>query len=1015
MDKSEEESRTGTVGVESERLNSPEGYSGSPEGYSGSLRWAVRIGAVGVTAAAIFNLAGFVQTGAWQMLVVLAAVVAGGIGLMVTNRLASQGRLEVARNVMLASMVVAFASGELMHSGLTWYLGAGGMALVLLVGLLLVPGRWWTSAVVAAGYGGYVALVNWLEPLPRYDVHQLGLGTDVFVIALLGFLIGAALFLVARFYQRLMSIRVRLPVSFMLVVLGTVLVIASVGAVVGSQGGRRQALTQLESVARMKEAEIDQWIGRVETELDAALAGGQLTPRMVLILDTPDPTDTELFYPRNYLQYAAQESDYFDDFALLDREGNVRLFTALDSEEPELVREAELRQGLEGFHLQPLLYAAERYRAPMVAMRPIRNEAGESIGVLAGIVDTWSLSELLGERAWLGATGEMYLIDRNRRLLTDLRFSHLHRILINTQLESLGVASQADASMVYADYRGEEVVGVLHWLPALDMILVAKQDTAESAAVTRQLMRVIGLVAAGAFVVAVGVSLFVTRGITGPLAELTETAGRIAGGDLSLTPALAQRDEIGTLSRAFGSMTTQLRELIASLERRVADRTHELAQRSSYLEASAEVGRAATSILDPNQLIREVVELIRERFGLYYVGLFLVQESEAHGSAGAGGEWAVLRAGTGRAGELMLKRGHRIQVGTGLIGWSIAHAQSRVAEEAQGVLGSARGHPEGTRLGLGTPGEDDPGGAWGVRLATAELPDTRSEAALPLRSRGQVLGAITVQDTRPAAFDEDMMAVLQTMADQVAVAIDNAHLFEESQRALQAEQQAYGQISRQAWMRMIEAVDVKGYRCDDVGVGPAGGELSPLSRRAMAERRLVLTEPARQGDDGNGAGKEAGEDGGIPGTRGEGARAEIAIPIMVRDAVLGVLHFRKEEADRTPWSREQVALVEGLAEQLGQALESARLYQDSQLRAGQERVAAEVTGRMRESLDVQKVLQTAAREMQQVFNLAEVELRIHAPGVQGSAPGVQGSAPGVQGSAPGVQGSGGARLEREGR
>ncbi|HSJ56706.1 MAG TPA: GAF domain-containing protein, partial [Anaerolineae bacterium] len=542
------------------------------------------------------------------------------------------------------------------------------------------------------------------------------------------------------------------------------------------------------------------------------------------------------------------------------------------------------------------------------------------------------------------------------------------------------------ASMVYADYRGEQVVGVLHWLPALDMILVAKQDTAESAAVTRQLMRVIGLVAAGAFVVAVGVSLFVTRGITGPLAELTETAGRIAGGDLSLTPALAQRDEIGTLSRAFGSMTTQLRELIASLERRVAERTHELAQRSSYLEASAEVGRAATSILDPNQLIREVVELIRERFGLYYVGLFLVQESEAHGSTGAGREWAVLRAGTGRAGELMLKRGHRIRVGTGLIGWSIAHAQSRVAEAAE---------------------EDAPSGAWGassswdVRLATTELPDTRSEAALPLRSRGQVLGAITVQDTRPAAFDEDMMAVLQTMADQVAVAIDNAHLFEESQRALQAEQQAYGQISRQAWMRMIEAVDVKGYRCDDVGVVPAGGELSPLSRRAMAERRLVLTEPARQGDDGNGAGKEAGGDGGIPGTRGEGARAEIAIPIMVRDAVLGVLHFRKEEADRTPWSREQVALVEGLAEQLGQALESARLYQDSQLRAGQERVAAEVTGRMRESLDVETVLQTAAREMQQVFNLAEVELRIHAPGVQGSAPG--------------VQGSGGARLEREGR
>ena len=116
--------------------------------------------------------------------------------------------------------------------------------------------------------------------------------------------------------------------------------------------------------------------------------------------------------------------------------------------------------------------------------------------------------------------------------------------------------------------------------------------------------------------------------------------------------------------------------------------------------------------------------MIRERFGLYYVGLFELDP---------GGEWAILRAGTGEAGSAMLARGHRIRVAEGMIGWSVEHGQSRVALAAD---------------------ED------AVRLATAELPETRSEAALPLRSRGRVRGALTVQHRQPGAFDPDTLAVL---------------------------------------------------------------------------------------------------------------------------------------------------------------------------------------------------------------------------------------------------------------
>jgi HAMP domain-containing protein len=198
--------------------------------------------------------------------------------------------------------------------------------------------------------------------------------------------------------------------------------------------------------------------------------------------------------------------------------------------------------------------------------------------------------------------------------------------------------------------------------------------------------------------IAIGASLFITRSIATPLANLAHTATQIAEGELTQVARVEREDEIGTLAQAFNSMTSQLRDLIGSLEHRVYERTQELERRSSYLQASAVVSQAATSILETDELVRQVVELIQEQFGLYYVGLFLVDESS---------EWAVLRAGTGEAGRSMLARGHRIKVGEGMVGWSVVHAEPRVALEA----------------------EEDV-----VRLATAELPDTRSEATLPLRS-----------------------------------------------------------------------------------------------------------------------------------------------------------------------------------------------------------------------------------------------------------------------------------------
>ena len=173
-----------------------------------------------------------------------------------------------------------------------------------------------------------------------------------------------------------------------------------------------------------------------------------------------------------------------------------------------------------------------------------------------------------------------------------------------------------------------------------------------------------------------------------------------------------------------------------------------LRRRSTQLQTAAAASKAASTILDPEQLIIRAVHLIQERFGFYYVGLFLTDES---------GEYAVLRAGTGEAGRRMLEVGHRLRVGnTSMIGWCIAHGKARIALDV---------------------------GEEAIRFDNPLLPETRSEMALPLLSRGRkCIGALTVQSRAEAAFTEEDIAVLQSMADQLAIAIENASLHEEIRR-----------------------------------------------------------------------------------------------------------------------------------------------------------------------------------------------------------------------------------------
>ena len=423
--------------------------------------------------------------------------------------------------------------------------------------------------------------------------------------------------------------------------------------------------------------------------------------------------------------------------------------------------------------------------------------------------------------------------------------------------------------------------------------------------------------------VTASIIIIVLAGITGlglahllvvPIVRLQTVAQKLSDGDLSVQAAVETEDEIGSLATTFNTMASQLRETISSLEQRIQARTEDLELRTSYLEGSAEVSSAVSSITDPHQLALQVVDLIQERFGLYYTGLFLVDDKD---------EWAVLQAGTGEAGEKMIARGHRIKIGEGMIGWSIARAESRIALDV---------------------GED------AVRFDNPDLPETRSEGALPLRSRGRVLGALTVQSAEEAAFDQNIITALQTMADQIAVALDNAELLTQSEEALDAERKAYGEIGQKSWRALTQSQAVPRY------LVTAEGDMHPVLEPQPTEVSQALHNDQIIQSDGLTA----------------------ILPIKSRGSVVGGIKIRKN-AGGEAWTGEQVALAETLSEQLSVALESARLYDQSQRKAEREAVISDIAAKVGASMRMDTILRTTVQELGQALGSPEVTFELTDP------------------------------------
>jgi GAF domain-containing protein len=373
----------------------------------------------------------------------------------------------------------------------------------------------------------------------------------------------------------------------------------------------------------------------------------------------------------------------------------------------------------------------------------------------------------------------------------------------------------------------------------------------------------------------------------------------------------------------------ELQTLSASLEQRVQARTAELAQRAVQLQAASEVARATTSMLEVDALLREVVGLVRERFDLYYVGLFIIDKAR---------QFAVLRAGTGEAGRQMLAEGHQLKVGgDSMIGQCVARSEARIALDV---------------------------GEEAVRFDNPCLPETHSELALPLRSRGQVVGAMTVQSIESAAFDEADIAVMQTVADHVAIAIDNARLFAETQAALQEAKETQKRYLGRAWAEYMQVAPISGYETSLEGVAPLGDAVMAEIKEAVARQSaIVLNAPVTAGD-------------GDEGSRDDSA---LVVPITMRGGEsIGALGLHDRDKTRQ-WTEEEIALTEAVAERLALAAESLRSLDETQRREARERLMREITDKMRRAADMDELMQTTIREMSAVLGASAAFVQLGSP------------------------------------
>jgi nitrate/nitrite-specific signal transduction histidine kinase len=857
-----------------------------------------------------------------------------------------RGAQELGVSVILLSLLAFGLVAGALFSGMGLILGLTVIILTALTALLALPGRP-AGRFILLGLLVGVLLPLLDEFLPTTSRLAVPLALRTFFPAVAGVLAILYGLLAARQFSDL-DLRTKLVAIFLLVALIPLGILSLLNL-----RATRSALTDtanqvLLGAAVQTAADLDTFLStrlnatRTEARLPGfadhlAIAGtaqesGPLRIRVSELLATLQGKD-----PGRLLAYHLLDTDGLVVASTQDlSEGLLPLFLEASPPALESHRQA-MQNGLAW--VSPVIHLPQDGGARLFFTAPVQGPGGAALGSLVAEYDAGVLQELVaGHNAQAGAESYGLLLDENRLILghglaPDSMFSPAVPLetdeFLSLQRDAripqeaveettavfpgLQAGLEAESPYFTADDAAtgaganQAAVAALESVPWT--VVFFQPQEVQSAPILRQtrLSTLLALAVASLMTLA---ALGAAQLVTKPITRLTAAAVEVAAGNLETQAEVEGKDEIGALADTFNTMTARLRQMLTSLEEQVADRTQALERRARQLQIASQIGGEAAAIRDIQQLLDRATKSISRSFDFYHCGLFLIDEL---------GEYAVLKSASSEGGQRMLARRHRLPVGRlGIVGHVAQSGEPRIALDV---------------------------GADAVYFNNPDLPQTRSEMALPLKVGERLIGILDVQSTQESAFNQEDTEVLQLLADQIALAIENTILLEESKKSLRELEALYSDKVQQAWQQRLARP--LAYRYNRIGVEPV----------SIA---------------GSMAGQASGDDSSDP----EGDERHLVAAITLHGQRLGRIHLRRDP-EQEPWTREEQVLLEEVVSQFGMALENTRLAEETRRQAEREHTLSQLSASFTSSMDVDMVLRTAVTELGRLPQIDEVAIELN--------------------------------------
>ena len=418
------------------------------------------------------------------------------------------------------------------------------------------------------------------------------------------------------------------------------------------------------------------------------------------------------------------------------------------------------------------------------------------------------------------------------------------------------------------------------------------------------------LIVIGALLVAMVVGSWLASSFLGPVLSMKIAASQVAEGNPDVFKPLLDRSELGELSRSLYGMILRLQDDIRRLQQQVDADRNQMVLTSEQCDAISQLVQIINIVQDEQLFFDETVRYISDRFGHYQVGLFMFDNVE---------DFLVLRAASSSGGKRLLSRNYRMKVDEG------------------GIVGQV------AKFGKPYISIDVANDRFFV--AIPELPETRSEIAVPLRIQNKIVGVLDVHSIHLSAFSLDDVHVFEIIAEQIASSVDNLHLRRHAKRLANELEIAHGKQVQGAWEQYLHGVPL-GYVFTHDGV-------EPLEVVISGEEDMSINQNPRL----------------------DLVHNRLEAPLMIRGQVIGSVVFKRETSSK-PWTESELLLVLDVLEQISPALEGARLLEETLARASHEQAVNIISTQVRRSASVDDLLQNTVRELGKVLGSSHTFIQL---------------------------------------